>query len=773
MSYTPTTWVEGVTKLGPTNLNKLEQGVVDAFDAARHSVIWLQDYGADETGATYSDDAFAAAMADAQALSVTSGQVQVISGLSGTYKLGGYSALSGGTYHGPNLCPPNGVFFGKFATGEGQFVPGATFSFPNESGLPGAHACLDGVPTEGATTLNLMKVKGTIAPASVTYPGSVCIRGRVTVTYTGVTTETISTTATGVNAEDSATVNVASAAAFSRLGGNGGTFKLGGVLVTYTGKTATSFTGCGAHPATTGGETITDPYSAQLTGVGPGLDAFDDGTNCTFNICVMQTGGQHFDHTIKFQGPGGGSRALWCPYSKTNGSITFPQSTITIQDPTGFTGSGAFPTSGKIVIWGQDHGWCVHYTGKSGNDLTGCTCADPNSAGVQIDSGSSVQYVQPPQAMDGFYMGAAGKIDSEVSGFRFATVACGDHEQWGPGFLAINTNYAAVAFESPQDFNQVTVDSGNQFFWPEIRCDGNYWSAIWISAGNCLLAGTFYGGNNQWASCPWWVWKDEINGVPNADGRILDGVYVHGISLEAQGSGIVGSASYGTLLSASELNMGVTITGTSQSDIPVIAAFACNVQGLIWHGAPPSTSIPFVIGNIAIGDFVDETYLMHTYIDYMTAPFMQIGDAGSDVICFFPFKGGFFAGAYNTTITRGTLLSMAGRMNANYTPQNIAPDDNTLALVGIAATDWTAYGTRLNGPLITNALWGQVAAKVNADGDVTANSLVRANGGTHTGTIANASGIGDTNGMIVGRALTGGGTPSAGLAWIIISPALA
>jgi hypothetical protein len=31
MSYDPTDWIEGVTKLGPTNLNHLEQGVADSL----------------------------------------------------------------------------------------------------------------------------------------------------------------------------------------------------------------------------------------------------------------------------------------------------------------------------------------------------------------------------------------------------------------------------------------------------------------------------------------------------------------------------------------------------------------------------------------------------------------------------------------------------------------------------------------------------------------------------------------------------------------------
>jgi hypothetical protein len=60
------------------------------------------------------------------------------------------------------------------------------------------------------------------------------------------------TTADGVNALDSATVNVVSTAGFPAAG----TFDLGGVPTTYTGVSATSFTGCGNHAATVGGEDI-------------------------------------------------------------------------------------------------------------------------------------------------------------------------------------------------------------------------------------------------------------------------------------------------------------------------------------------------------------------------------------------------------------------------------------------------------------------------------------------------------------------------------------
>ena len=60
------------------------------------------------------------------------------------------------------------------------------------------------------------------------------------------------TTATGVNAINSAAINVASTALFPAAGNA----MLAGTLFTYTGITATSFTGCGAHAATVGGEVI-------------------------------------------------------------------------------------------------------------------------------------------------------------------------------------------------------------------------------------------------------------------------------------------------------------------------------------------------------------------------------------------------------------------------------------------------------------------------------------------------------------------------------------
>lgn len=70
------------------------------------------------------------------------------------------------------------------------------------------------------------------------------------------------TTVTGVNALNSAVVNVGSTAGFPLAG----TFLMNGAAVTYTGKTVTSFTGCGNHAATAGGETVTGnaPTGTQL-----------------------------------------------------------------------------------------------------------------------------------------------------------------------------------------------------------------------------------------------------------------------------------------------------------------------------------------------------------------------------------------------------------------------------------------------------------------------------------------------------------------------------
>lgn len=69
--------------------------------------------------------------------------------------------------------------------------------------------------------------------------------------------DTGTTQAVGTNTLNSSTVNVGSTRFFPASG----SFVMGGVTTTYTGTTATTFTGCGNHAATTGGEAMSLPVT--------------------------------------------------------------------------------------------------------------------------------------------------------------------------------------------------------------------------------------------------------------------------------------------------------------------------------------------------------------------------------------------------------------------------------------------------------------------------------------------------------------------------------
>lgn len=146
--------------------------------------IWLQDHGADETGATFSDVAFAAAIAACQVRTAATGKPVRISGLAGTYKLGSLGSLA----------IPAGVTFGDFGGGQRYC---AKFSFPTETSLPTALG-IAGTVGAADTTLAVTNVKNAFAPATPAAPRKVLGYAGTVLTYTGITGAGASVTLTGV-----------------------------------------------------------------------------------------------------------------------------------------------------------------------------------------------------------------------------------------------------------------------------------------------------------------------------------------------------------------------------------------------------------------------------------------------------------------------------------------------------------------------------------------------------------------------------------------------
>jgi hypothetical protein len=129
--------------------------------------------------------------------------------------------------------------------------------------------------------------------------------GKITAPFTTNTVgiDGAATTATGVNALNSATMVVGSTQGFP----SSGSFVMGGVTTTYTGTSSTSFTGCSNHAATTGGEAIsrnivvastaytvscTDLYIVSSAGTGVSISILDPAGN------TMQSGLATFAGTI-------------------------------------------------------------------------------------------------------------------------------------------------------------------------------------------------------------------------------------------------------------------------------------------------------------------------------------------------------------------------------------------------------------------------------------------------------------------------------------------
>ncbi len=668
-------------------LDHIEDGIATASAAASggpSGTIWLQDYGADNTGATYSDQAFVDAMAEAQT-TYAEGQYgsPVITGLPGIYKLGRYYDESGGSFAGPSLVIPSGVSFGRF--------PGdrtAGFKFPRESGYGTALGMVNGNHALGATSLAVHNLKGSFAPASVTYPQPFLLGGR-TETYTGVTGS--------------------------------------GTSVTLT----------------------TLPLSHSIGDTGEVI------ANTAFICTNSGAGAWTFDRSVSIFGPNLGSHSTWTHGSTLNGAVTLPAATIAV------TSLSGWPTSGQVMIVGGAGvgSRCVTYTGISGNNLTGCT----GGTGT-IATGASVIHCSPPDALDGVFMGGRGSIDCMVSGFRHATVCSNDHERWGPNFSPSNC-YSYVALEAPVVANYPSMDSGNQYFAANIDWHGAYWSTIWISAYNYLLAPTFYGGNTMSFS-PWAFWKEATAGVTGANSTIISDCSVYDMSFEALGLGIIGCPDNNGFADVmfTNCNVGWTTSVTSPGAVPPVAEFCVGYLNVAFRSCrqmfypnPRSAPLtPFFLADTVIGSIDTPASIISDWITRRQvlgqAPH---NDSGGHVFYDVAFEGGRIVGSLYPQAT-GTLVSADG-LAATSVPSIthvIADDGATGGLRGVVVAPFSGSGFDYVGAIATSSVWGPVSVRTKNPGDITANSLVRSNGTASAGTVKNASGIGDTNGIIIGRSLT-------------------
>ncbi len=122
----------------------------------------------------------------------------------------------------------------------------------------------------GARTCTLTSLPTSASPATTaTGVNAINSTSIVAGSTTGFYTPEASTTATGVNATNSATINCGDTTGWA----SSGWAYLVGVPFWYSGKTGTSFTGCGPHAATTGGEVI------------------------AYNLCTAYLGGLAFTYT--------------------------------------------------------------------------------------------------------------------------------------------------------------------------------------------------------------------------------------------------------------------------------------------------------------------------------------------------------------------------------------------------------------------------------------------------------------------------------------------
>ncbi len=166
-----------------------------------------------------------------------------------------------------------GVGWGAGGWG-GSLGPQSTTTLTGSLATVG-NTTLNGAITSTATTITVATTAALTASGSVLIDSEIIsYTGKTAITLTGCTRGASSSTAashsdaTGVIQYSTVVINVGSAASFTATG----TFAIDSEVISYTGKTATSFTGCvrgynGVVSSHAGGSTVSQ-YSASATGWG-------------------------------------------------------------------------------------------------------------------------------------------------------------------------------------------------------------------------------------------------------------------------------------------------------------------------------------------------------------------------------------------------------------------------------------------------------------------------------------------------------------------------
>jgi len=171
-----------------------------------------------------------------------------------------------------------------------------------------------------------------------------------------------------------ATINVATTAGLPTSGSFFVNSSAGRQLITYTGLTATSFTGCsgGTGTLSTGGAVSTEPV-VNLLGDIPNTDAL---RGPVMFSPIPSAGAQSF-YNVFFRGTstvlasgasaaGTGVSATTTVAVASNGAV-LPQATINVTSTTGFA------TQGIVYIRSTSGIQAISYTGVTGTTFTGCT----------------------------------------------------------------------------------------------------------------------------------------------------------------------------------------------------------------------------------------------------------------------------------------------------------------------------------------------------------------------------------------------------------------